>query len=179
MTVLRWAPWSGQGLQHVVLTERDGWLTAEAVVIGSDTADFAASFRLVADDGWRARRVEVAVSGGLSLRLEGDGAGNWTREGLALPQLAGAVDPDISITPLTNTFPVRRLGLAKGESAEIRTAYIDVPSLDVFADPQRYTCLDVRRRYLYESLDSDFRAEIEFDKDGFVTNYPGLFRRLA
>jgi hypothetical protein len=31
---------------------------------------------------------------------------------------------------------------------------------------------------LYEDGDSDFRAEIALDGDRFVTEYPGLFRRL-
>jgi hypothetical protein len=57
-------------------------------------------------------------------------------------------------------------------------AYIDVPSLTVTADPQRYTCLEPMRRYRFESLGSDFVREIEVDKDGLVVLYPGLFRRV-
>jgi hypothetical protein len=53
-----------------------------------------------------------------------------------------------------------------------------VPSLNVTADPQRYTCLEPMRRYRFESLDSDFVREIEVDKNGLVVLYPGLFRRV-
>ena len=179
MTMLRWAEWTGQGVQHVELGGENGWLTTDAVVVASDPAMFGATFRIVADEGWLVRRVEVAVSGGPSVVLESDGRGNWKRDGQPVAQLAGALEPDISATPLTNSFPVRRLRLGKGESAEIRTAYVELPSLDLFADGQRYTCLEEGRRYLYESLDSDFRAELAFDGNGFVVDYPGLFRRLA
>jgi hypothetical protein len=173
---LRWQEWEGAGGQHVVLRPRDDGLVADGVVIGSEP--FAARFRIAIDRAWRARRIEVAVAGGLSLLLESDGEGNWTRGARRLRELDGAMEPDISVTPFTNSFPVRRLRLAKGESAEIRTAYVDVPSLAVFADPQRYTCLEEGRLYLYESLDSAFRREVEFGADGFVSVYPGLFRRL-
>jgi hypothetical protein len=30
----------------------------------------------------------------------------------------------------------------------------------------------------YEALDSDFSAEITFDQDGLVVDYPGIGRRL-
>jgi hypothetical protein len=177
MTILRWREEMGPGIQHVFLRPLGDGLVADGFAIGSDP--FAARFRIEIDRAWLARRVEVTLAGGEALILESDGEGQWRVGGRPAPELDGALEPDISITPFTNTFPVRRLRLARGESAEIRTAYVDVPSLAVSADPQRYTCLDEGRLYLYESLDSDFRREVSFGQDGFVTSYPGLFRRLA
>jgi hypothetical protein len=175
MTVLRWREWDGLGIQHIVLQAADGGIVADGVVVGSDP--FAASFRIVIDRTWTARRVEIAIAGGGALLLESDGAGRWMRDGRPAPELDGAMEPDISVTPFTNTFPVKRLRLARGASAEISAAYVDIPSLDVFSDPQRYTCLEEGRLYLYESLNSDFRREVSFGEDGFVAGYPGLFRR--
>ena len=177
MPILRWREWEGPGIQHVVLRSEGDGFVAGGVVVGSDP--FAASFRIAIDREWMTRHVEFSVTGGGSLRLESDGQGHWSRDDRPLPELDGALEPDISVTPFTNTFPIRRLRLAKRESAEIRTVYIDGPNLAVFADPQRYTCLEEGRLYLYESLDSDFRREVSFGEDGFVTTYPGLFRRLA
>jgi hypothetical protein len=176
MTILRWREWAGPGIQHITLRPAGDGVVADGVVVGSDP--FAASFSVVIDRTWTVRRVEVAVTGGGKLILESDRVGHWTRNGRPAPELNGAMEPDISVTPFTNTFPVRRLRLAKGARAEISTAYVDVPSLDVFSDPQRYTCLEEGRLYLYESLDSDFRREVSFGEDGFVASYPGLFRRL-
>lgn len=78
----------------------------------------------------------------------------------------------------TNTLPIRRLGLAVGESADIVTVYVDHESFTVTTDPQRYTRLDTDR-YLYESRDGDFRREITVDDDGLVVDYPGLFERAS
>ncbi|TIX08721.1 MAG: hypothetical protein E5V44_11050, partial [Mesorhizobium sp.] len=41
-----------------------------------------------------------------------------------------------------------------------------------------YTCLDEDRRYLYESLRSGFRREIEVDREGLVVTYPDFWQRI-
>jgi hypothetical protein len=128
------------------------------------------------DASWATRTVRVATETS-SLVLFADGQGNWTEgDGRLLDRLSGAIDVDISATPLTNTLPVWRLGLSVGESADIVVAHIAVPELTVTADPQRYTRLD-ERSYRFESLDSDFQRDITVDDAGFVVDYPGLFRR--
>jgi hypothetical protein len=99
--------------------------------------------------------------------------------GTALPRLSGAIDIDISITPFTNTLPIRRLNLRRGEFAEILAVYVQLPSLDITTDRQRYTCLEYAKRYRYESVDSDFTREIEVDDHALVVTYPGLFRRVV
>ena len=88
------------------------------------------------------------------------------------------MDVDITATPFTNTLPIRRLGLGAGAAADITTVYITVPDLTITTDPQRYTCLEPNRSYIYESRDSDFRRQIETDERGLVLTYPGLFRRV-
>jgi hypothetical protein len=94
-----------------------------------------------------------------------------------LPDFSGAFDVDLSITLLTNTFPIRRLKLAVGGSAEIIAAYIAFPGLTISPDRQRYTRLSPDL-YRYESLDSDFVREITVDQPGLVITYPGLFHRV-
>lgn len=180
-TVARWRDWSGDGIQHLVLREGPTAIVAEAVVIAVDAGEpFAARFRIVCDPAWRTRRVEAAVVGGeRRLVLAADGQGAWSDgDGRPLPELAGAIDVDLSVTPFTNTLPIRRLGLAAGESAELRVVYLRLPDLTVEVDGQRYTCLEPMRRYRYEALAGGFAREIEVDVAGFVVTYPGLFRRL-
>jgi hypothetical protein len=106
-----------------------------------------------------------------------DGAGHWRRaDGAPLPELDGCIDPDISMTPFTNTLPIRRLGLGIGDTAEIGVAYVLVPELSLRAAPQRYTRLG-DRLWRFESLDSGFTADLTVDAEGLVVDYPGLFRR--
>ncbi|MEA3167022.1 MAG: uncharacterized protein QOJ26_1906, partial [Thermoplasmata archaeon] len=56
--------------------------------------------------------------------------------------------------------------------------YVDLPSLAVKPDLQRYTRLS-ERRYLFESPASGFARDIDVDDDGLVVTYPGLFRRVG
>jgi hypothetical protein len=179
--VARWRDWAGAGLEHLVLREADDGVTADSVVVGSAEGEaFAARYRIACDAAWRMRRLDLELVGtGRTLVLTRDGSGVW-RDGtsLALPNLAGAVDVDISVSPFTNTLPIRRLRLARGQAADLGMAYVRVPELSVAPDPQRYTCLEPDRLYRYESLDSDFTRDIEVDEHGLVVVYPGLFRRI-
>ena len=176
----RWRDWTGTGLQHLILREASDEIVAEAVVVGDEEgARFGARFRIVCDGAWRVRRAEVqTIGGGPSIVLTADGAGHW-RDGAGAPrpELDGAVDVDLPMTPFTNTLPIRRLDLRTGESADLHVVYIVMPAGRVTVDPQRYVCLEPLRRYRYESLDSDFVREIEVDADGLVTTYPDFFRR--
>jgi hypothetical protein len=178
--VARWQDWDGNGLEHLVLQDRGNGFTAESSVIGeADGERFAVQYTVVCDRDWRTALFEVNVVGsGRSVLFTGDGAGNWQDGARRLPELNGAIDVDITATPFTNTLPIRRLGLEAGQSAEIVVAYIDVPSLTVTADRQRYTCLEPMRRYGFESQDGDFVREIEVDEHGLVVFYPGLFKRV-
>ena len=180
-TTARWRTWSGDGIQHLVLTEGPDGVVAEAVVIdAAEGFGFAARFRITCDLDWRVRRMEAGVVGDdRRIELASDGAGRWQDgTGAPLPHLEGAIDVDLPLTPFTNTLPIRRLGLGAGKSADLRVVYICLPEFTVTTDPQRYTCLEPNRRYRYESLDSDFVREIEVDAQGLVVTYPGLFRRL-
>ena len=80
------------------------------------------------------------------------------------------------MTPFTNTLPIRRLGLKAGQAAEIKVAYVTVPTLALHAAPQRYTRL-ADTRWRFEGLETNFTADLTVDEDGFVVEYPGLFQR--
>jgi uncharacterized protein len=177
----RWQDWSRRGIEHLILKETANQIVADAAVLGTiNDQVFAVRYTIVCDAQWRVQRVQIAEIGTEPIaELVQNGVGNWfDRAGAHQPQLRDAIDIDISITPFTNTLPIRRLKLQKGQSQEVLAVYIRLPNIAISTDRQRYTCLDARGRYLYESVDSDFTREIEVDADGLVTNYPGLFRRL-
>ena len=177
--VARWQDWDGNGLEHLVLQDRGNGFTAESSVIGeADGERFAVLYTVVCDRDWRTALFEVNVVGsGRSVLFTGDGAGNWQDGARRLPELNGAIDVDITATPFTNTLPIRRLGLAVGEATEIDVVWADPDEAVVQRDPQRYTRLG-ERTWRFDSLDSDFTAELEVDEDDLVLDYPGLFRRI-
>jgi len=179
--VARWQDWSGNGVEHTVVTGTQESNGADGVVIGSaEGRDFAMRYRIRCDGAWTLEHACIEIVGEQrKLELVSNGCGKWSdASGNPLTALDGAIDLDLSASPFTNTLPIRRLQLAKGSSAEIRTAYVRCPDLAIISDPQRYSCIEPLRRYRYESLDSNFSREIEVDGDGLVITYPGLFKRL-
>lgn len=171
MPEIDWTRLDAPGTEHVEVSVDERGVAATGHVVGDG---FVLDYTLLCDAAWRVRSLWLSC-GGRIRTLVADGEGSWSC-GEYLPELEGALDVDISATPLTNTLPIRRLDLAVGASVDIVTAYVEVPSLDIALDPQRYTRLD-ENTYRYESLDSDFRRDIEVDADGFVLHYPGLFTR--
>ena len=179
-----WRPAEGTGLEHLRLKEHGQGPLADGLIIGTtDAGPFRVHYRILCDARWRVRELTVLslMDEGEGARLSADGEGRWTTAG-GEPALGldGCIDVDISATPFTNTLPIQRLKLGPGESEDIRVAYVSVPTLEVNADPQRYTRLEQDESgatYRFESLDGGFTADLPMDADGLVLDYPGLFER--
>ena len=125
------------------------------------------------------RRVELELDGGATRRvLLADGAGHWRWEGgPELAEVAGSLDVDLTVTPATNTLPIRRLAaLEAGQAAGLQMAWVQFPGLEVLASAQRYQRLAADR---WHFSTGDFHAELLVDPDGLVLDYGGLFRSLA
>ncbi len=138
------------------------------------------AYQVVCDDAWSTRIAIVKIRrrttrGRQSLWVHHDG--RWfSHGGVERADLAGCTDVDLEASPSTNTLPIRRLGLAVGESREVRAAWVRFPQLTVQPLRQRYTRIG-ENRYRYESLESGFSAEIDVDDAGLVVTYPGLWMR--
>ncbi|MCG7392193.1 putative glycolipid-binding domain-containing protein [Microvirga sp. ACRRW] len=179
---IRWSAWDGceAGLEQVDIRPADGGLAISGVVIGKEEeAKFGLHYRLRVDSSWRTRSVHLQTTAGHVLDLESNGQGAWIENGKPRPELQGCIDVDIQATPLTNTLPIRRLEWQAGQSTDIRLCYIAMPDLSVSARDQRYTAIEPGSLYRFESLESGFTADLPVDEDGFVRDYPELFRRLA
>jgi hypothetical protein len=176
---ITWSTWDGQGLEHLRLAIDESGIRADSLIIGIDEGvRFRAAYHLTCDPDWRARTLKIDLLGERSITLQSDGNGHWqTREGESLPALDGCIDVDITATPFTNTLPIRRLGLQVGESQEILTLWVLLPSLEIKAARQRYTRLEAQR-YRFEDPLLSFTAELPVDEDGLVLDDPDLFRRI-
>ncbi len=176
-----WARWSGPGHEHLVLREVPLGLTAHSTVEGftREGRRFSLRYFLRTDSACRVREVELALLGSDSrLTLRSDGAGQWSDDrGRHMPALDGCIDVDLSVSPFPHTLPIRRLGLAPDSSDDVTVVSLDVPSLSFRRARQRYICLGPAL-YLFESLETGYRAELPVDAAGLVLDHPGLFRRL-
>jgi hypothetical protein len=109
--------------------------------------------------------------------------GVWIDEGdQPMEAFMGCTDVDIMITPFTNTLPIRRMKMTLHESKEISVVYFSLPDLSVSKLDQRYTFLSQEKGhnvYKYESLSSGFTSNIKVDGQGFVIDYPGIFKLVS
>lgn len=162
------------------------------------TPSYASSWQLDVGSGWVTRSLCANIQGdkwGRSLVLTRDGSGEWSIDAKAwgdidLPapgladtaSLQGAIDCDLGLCPLTNTMPIRRLGLLDQSVSDtaLVMAWVDVPSLRVLRSDQVYgsgtsmTPGTVR----YASYSRDFTAELTVDSNGIVVDYPQLAQRV-
>jgi hypothetical protein len=180
MHIVRWRSEGGTGLERLFIENGSNGIKAEGLVIGDrGSQNYGLRYTVCCDTNWVVREVSLDVQGGGNLRLFSDGNGNWENgEGVALAELAGCIDVDISATPFTNTLPIRRLKLSEGQREAIRVVYIPVPSLVPAAAEQAYTCLVQNERYRYEGIFRNFETDLEVDPEGIVLDYPSLFTRV-
>jgi hypothetical protein len=183
--IVMWAPEKGLGLEQLSLEYRRQDIYADGVVIGlGGETPFRARYRIQCDRTWKTREVILELLEEPEARIEllADGLGHWrTRKGDPVPSLDGCIDVDISATPYTNTLVIRRTSLKTGDSLELPVAYISVPAMQFGAKKQRYTYLganDQGGSYRFEDVSSKFRADIQVDSAGLVTDYSGLFKRV-
>jgi hypothetical protein len=175
----------GPGLEHLHLFEQNGEIIANSLLIAiEDNTAFRARYTIRCDTAWCVRSVslELLDHPTRQLHLLTDGKRQWhAADGTPLPALAGCIDVDITVTPFTNTLPIRRLHLTPGQATEIMVVYFSLPELQFQPARQRYTCLSTNARgnmYKYEGLESGFTAELQTDHDGLILDYPNLWRRV-
>jgi hypothetical protein len=111
----------------------------------------------------------------VSLSIVRERSGDWSVNGAPVPDLGGLIDLDLGFTPATNLFPLRRLALEVGESADAEAAWLDDEHWALRRLPQRYERRD-ESRYWYESPTAGYRGMLRVTKAGFVTEYPGLWK---
>lgn len=139
------------------------------------------SYELQLSAAWKIKTVSLRAetSPAFRLTMHQNEAHSWQLEsGVPLEELKGCTDVDISLSPLTNSLPINRVELPVGGTREIMVAYIDVLSATWKPARQRYTRRETGL-YLYENMDTGFSAEITTDPDGYVIDYPGIWRRIT
>ena len=200
---LFWARTDTAGSEHVVLDDRQG-LTAQGVALAVDPIPYTCRYRLTVAPDWSTSRLEVDADGAgwaRSVRLERGGDGWRVRTGeegdldaalraaghppVGLPgtddpdRLAEALDVDLGGSPLTNTLPIRRIGLGRlpaDLATSVTVVWVLLPGLTVLPAEQVYTSLGPGRvRYSGDG----FTADLEVDPEGFVVRYPGLAERVG
>ena len=178
----KWLDWFDKTTEECYVQFEGDRIRAEGV-IRSTNPEFRVQYRITLNNEWVFREVEIqsrdAKDEGKQIFISSDGNGKWTDyKNQRIEGLEAAVDIDFILTPFTNSLPVKRLQLPRGESADLTVAHISFPDLTVSPDHQRYTCIEPGKLYRFDSLTSDFTQDITFDDEGLVADYPQMFKRV-
>jgi hypothetical protein len=93
-----------------------------------------AKYEVYCDKNWLTQRVQVERTIGSetkALRLDLEKGGLWRSSGQEIAEVHGCLDADLSVTPATNTLPIRRFDLGIGRSESVVAAWIRFPELTV------------------------------------------------
>ena len=180
--VLFWRRTDVPGLERLELTVVPDGILAESTVLCLEDGGFRLDHHWRLTPDWRTRSLEVDRWGGgqhrrLVLERSPDG---WRVDGRLRPDLDGAEEPDLSVTPFCNTFPIRRVPLAAGANLTLDTCYVDAAAMTVERSRQRYDRVGPNRvRFVDLGVSAGFEADLDVDDDGLVLRYEHLFERVA
>jgi uncharacterized protein len=176
--------WRGlifQGHESCSLSSRDrGWHLEGTAVFSHEQEPCRLSYQILCDEAWQTRSAQVEGWLGkafIEIQIHTD-EGRWWLNDVEQLDMIGCTDIDLNFSPSTNLLPIRRLGLAVGESADVNAAWLRFPSLKLERLPQQYRRLD-ESTYRYESAGGQFVAELKVDLYGFVIDYPGIWHAEA
>jgi len=161
-----------------ITLHRNRWNLAGIALFVYDRQPCRIEYEVECDVSWSTRDVSIRgeVCGApVFLVLSRDVERVWTANEVLQPAVQGCLDVDLGFSPSTNLLPIRRLNLAIGEQAAVRAAWVRFPDFSLEVLDQTYTRL-ADSKYLYESAGGEFRRELTVNSDGWVIDYPGLWR---
>jgi hypothetical protein len=177
--------WTGieyYSFENCLIKEQSAGFTIDSTIVGRyEEKLYRVEYKIITNTLWETLSMTVICrynNKNLHHSFHRDASSNWWANGQPVEQFHGCIDVDIRVTPFTNTLPIRRLKLNRGESRELRVIYFDLLNDTVSPVSQRYTKVS-DTVYHYENIPNDFEADIHVDEFGLVVSYPSLFERNA
>jgi hypothetical protein len=158
--------------------------TEENVIISSNITGvsgdipFSIHYMLETDFNWTVKHLLVndLLNTQNNIQLSSDGKGRWFHGTELLSMAEGCIDADLTLTPFTNTLPIRRLSWEQGKRQTIQVIHIGLPEMKMVRAEQYYTMLSPQR-FLFETGDH-FSAELSLDENKMVIHYPGIAKKI-
>jgi hypothetical protein len=160
-----------------LVSRGSGWQLEGTAIFSHEGQICRLDYQVQCDLAWRT--ISARVEGWLGkklidIQIKTDPSGRWWLNVAEQRAVMGCTDADLNFSPSTNLIPIRRLGLAIGQAAEVRAAWLRFPSFELEPLSQLYRRLD-ETTYHYESAGGQFVAELKVNRAGFVVDYGGLW----
>ncbi|RAU82295.1 putative glycolipid-binding domain-containing protein [Pontibacter arcticus] len=136
-------------------------------------------YHIIIDQKWKVKEIslislltkdKLVLKSGLNERW-------YDEKNNEIAELKGCIDIDISLSPITNTLPIKRLGDSLIKRTKITVLYINLTNWKHEKVEQYYTKIS-NNLYKYEGVFRNFEADLPVDNFGFVMTYPTLFKRV-
>ncbi len=161
-----------------LVSELSGWHLIGAAVFTHKNRPCWLSYEIQCKATWVTRSARVIGWIGndrVSIEVNVTSAQHWEINGKEVGEVEGCIDLDLNFSPVTNMLPVRRLSLAIGQGANVKAAWLRLPSFDLEPLEQIYRRVDTAS-YRYETADGHFRTDLQVNEAGFVVEYPDLWK---
>jgi len=159
----------------------DNGIYGHGLAVGKTDTDipFAIEYYLALTIDWDIKEVLIkSLLDERVIRLIHIGNQWYNGEGQHLTEFDGVELVDISISPFTNTLPIKRLQFEGERPQRIDIIYFDENKFSLRQVQQIYSQVD-EQTYLYQDISlPDFESEITVDEEGLVIDFPEVFRRV-
>lgn len=167
----QWTTWDGEHTEELSLRwENEAWTVSGRV--GREQVEYVIRLSPL----WQVRQFLLFRDlPEPDLWLGTDGHGRWGEmNGAHRPELDGAHDIALDVTPFTHSLPIRRLPLHVGDAFELTVLLVDVETLAVEPTVATYHRTAERAWRIGRSGGT---IEVTVDEHGLVTDVEGEFRR--
>jgi hypothetical protein len=173
---LQWKGMENLTYEHCTVLFTPGTIMVQSKIEGPvNNVHTIIEYVLQLDTRWNIRSLQVSSNSAQTIQFTQNKQGEWADASRRVQHvLDGCTAIDMSLTPFTNTLPIKQHCFKNGESREFQILYIDLSLFEVKPVQQRYTYLG-HDRFRYEGLDTGYKNEITFTREGFVQSYPNLF----
>lgn len=171
--------WRGQAwssAEHCEVAASEAGIEARGSIAGTteDGTEFEIKYSLELSPDWDIQHVVVRdmKNEGNELDLQRENDQWFDVDGMHLEKFDNVAFVDISLTPFTNTLPIKRLQFEGDQPQRIDVLYIDLPKFELRRVSQFYSKIG---KNTYRFQQDDFSADLVVDEDGLVVVYPELF----
>ncbi|MBN3555686.1 putative glycolipid-binding domain-containing protein [Fictibacillus nanhaiensis] len=180
--VMFWEKQETSGTEYLELTYVDHTLRAESTVLFiEEGVPQKVTYRVKFDPNWVVKDLYIKNHTlDKTLSLSSKEGGCWfDNNGVEIHSLRGAIDIDISCTPFTNSLPINRLTWRSGKPEVLQMVYVSANDLSFKKVKQVYTLIHDEETRTFHYSSRSFESPIIVDKNGFVIEYPELFKRKS
>jgi hypothetical protein len=181
---IAWRAIAWEGQERLTLQMSDAGIEARSELSGAteDGTPYEIRYLIELSPDWQVQHVHIEDTkdeGGLLDLIYENGKWFAGLDDYLGEEFDNVPFVDITLTPFTNTPPIKQLNFEGTESQKINVLYIDLPSFTWRRVEQYYSKIG-NNTYHYQDVEKpDFQADIVVDDDGLMVVYPNLFTAAA